>query len=98
MTPCRRALSIVASLVALGAPLRAADDPFESVKFRLLGPAVGGRAARAVGVPGQPLVFYAATAGGGVWKSEDGGASFKPIFDDQPTSSTGSVAVSPADP
>jgi photosystem II stability/assembly factor-like uncharacterized protein len=94
----RRALSIVALLVMLGAPLRAADDPFESLKFRLLGPAVGGRAARAVGVPGQPLVFYAATAAGGVWKSEDGGISFKPIFDDQPTSSTGSVAVSPADP
>ena len=65
------------------------DDPFENLKFRLLGPAVGGRAARAVGVPGQPLVFYAATAAGGVWKSEDGGVSFKPVFDDQPISSTG---------
>ncbi len=97
----RRALSILASVaffVTLAGPAGAGDDPFEHIKFRLVGPATGGRAARAVGVPGQPLVFYVATAGGGVWKSEDGGQTFKPIFDDQPTSSTGSIAVSPADP
>jgi photosystem II stability/assembly factor-like uncharacterized protein len=98
MTPCRRALSILASLAALAAPAGAGDDPFAKLKFRLVGPAAGGRASRAVGVPGQPLVYYVATAGGGVWKSEDGGLTFKPIFDDQPTSSTGSIAVSPADP
>ena len=69
MTPCRRALSIVASLVALGAPLCAADDPFEDLKFRLLGPAVGGRAARAAVCRATRSSIYAATASGGVWKS-----------------------------
>jgi photosystem II stability/assembly factor-like uncharacterized protein len=49
------------------------------------------------GVPGDPNVYYAATAAGGVWKSIDGGASFQPIFDDQPISSIGSIAVAPSD-
>ncbi|HVR98714.1 MAG TPA: glycosyl hydrolase, partial [Thermoanaerobaculia bacterium] len=41
---------------------------------------------------------YAATASGGVWKSRDGGATWNPIFDDQPVSSIGSIAVAPSDP
>ena len=101
MTPGRRALSCFAAALSLAGAAVAADqpkDPFANLKFRLAGPATGGRVSRAVGVPGQPLVFYAATAAGGVWKSVDGGATFESIFDDQPTSSTGAVAVSPADP
>src|SRR5439155_721542 len=50
------------------------------------------------GVPGDPLTYYAATASGGVWKSADGGLTWKPVFDDQPTSSIGSIAVAPSDP
>ena len=50
---------------------------FESLKYRLVGPAVGGRVARVSGVVGNPLVYYAATASGGVWKSEDGGILFE---------------------
>jgi photosystem II stability/assembly factor-like uncharacterized protein len=50
------------------------------------------------GVPGDPLTYYAATASGGVWKSEDAGIRWKPVFDDQPTSSIGSIAVAPSDP
>ncbi len=65
--------------------------------YRLVGPAAGGRVARVAGVIGDPLTYYAATAAGGVWKSVDGGLEWKPIFDDQPVSSIGSVAVSPSD-
>lgn len=101
-SPLRRIgrLAFVACLSAAAA-LAAADkppDPFAGLKVRLLGPAWGGRAAAAVGVPGDPRVYYVATASGGVWKSTDGGQSFASVFDDQPISSIGSIAVAPSDP
>jgi photosystem II stability/assembly factor-like uncharacterized protein len=70
----------------------------KGIKYRSIGPAAGGRVCRVSGVPGDPLTYYAATAGGGIWKSTDGGLSFTSIFDDQPDSSVGSVAVAPSDP
>ena len=73
-------------------------DEFKSLKFRLVGPAVGGRVARVAGLPGNPLVYFAATASGGVWKSVDGGMEWQPIFDDETDSSIGSIAVAPSDP
>ena len=72
--------------------------PLSGLEYRPIGPAAGGRVSRVAGVPGDPLVFYAATASGGVWKSTNGGRSWSPIFDDQPVSSIGSVAVAPSDP
>ena len=99
MNLVRRGLTLLTVALLAGA-LGAAEtpNPFKDLKFRLAGPAVGGRASRAVGVPGNPLLFYAATAGGGVWKSSDGGTSFQPVFDDQPTSSTGASVRSPHSP
>ncbi len=70
---------------------------FKNLKYRLLGPAWGGRVSRVTGVAGEP-VFYAATASGGVWKSTDNGISWRSIWDDQPISSIGSIAVAPSDP
>ncbi|HWG41511.1 MAG TPA: hypothetical protein VN688_01910 [Gemmataceae bacterium] len=71
---------------------------FKRLKFRSIGPAAGGRVCRAAGVPGDPLTFYAATAASGVWKSSDGGIHWKPIFDDQATSTLGSLAIASSDP
>ncbi len=71
---------------------------FGALKFRALGPAISGRVDRVAGVPGDPLTYYAAFAQGGVWKSENGGRDWKPVFDDQPTNSIGSIAVAPSDP
>jgi photosystem II stability/assembly factor-like uncharacterized protein len=73
-------------------------DVFKRLKARSIGPAVGGRVCRACGVPGDPRTYYAACSMGGVWKSSDGGLTWKPIFDDQPVSSCGSIAVAPSDP
>ncbi|HEX5270839.1 MAG TPA: hypothetical protein VFW33_10145, partial [Gemmataceae bacterium] len=90
-------------LLFLAAPAPADDpkpapDPFKHLEFRSIGPASGGRVARVSGVPGDPLTYYAATAAGGVWKSSDGGTTWKSVFDDQPISSMGAVAVAPSDP
>ena len=75
-----------------------APKELAGLKYRSIGPAAGGRVSRAVGVPGDPRTYYAATASGGVWKSINGGLSWSPIFDDQPISSIGSIAVAPSDP
>ena len=89
-------------LLALCRSWALADEPpkgkFDALRFRSIGPAVGGRVSRAVGIPGDPNVYYAATSQGGVWKSENGGFDWKPIFDDQPVASIGSIAVAASDP
>jgi photosystem II stability/assembly factor-like uncharacterized protein len=76
------------------------DTPkeFKALKYRLIGPAAGGRVARVTGVAGDPTTYYAAAASGGVWKSADGGSSWKPVFDEQPISSIGSIAVARSNP
>ena len=71
---------------------------FDGLKFRSVGPFDGGRASRALGVPGDPATYYMATASGGVWKSTDGGIRWTPIFDSQPVASIGSIALAPSDP
>jgi photosystem II stability/assembly factor-like uncharacterized protein len=75
-----------------------AKGPFKNLKFRLVGPAAGGRVSRSCGVPGDPSIYYVAAAAGGVWKTSDGGLSWKSVFDDQPTSSIGAIALAPSDP
>jgi photosystem II stability/assembly factor-like uncharacterized protein len=74
-----------------------ATDVLANLKYRSIGPPAGGRVSRAVGIPGDPRIYYAATASGGVWKSTDGGIRWVPIFDEMPVSSIGSIAVAPSD-
>jgi len=71
---------------------------FKELKYRSIGPFAGGRTCRSAGVPGQPLIYYTATAAGGIWKTADGGTHWKPIFDERSVSSVGSIAVAPSDP
>ena len=68
------------------------------MKYRMIGPHRGGRTVGAVGVPQQPNVFYIGVNNGGVWKTNDYGRTWKPIFDDQPTGSVGDIAVAPSNP
>jgi len=72
-------------------------DAYNEMKFRYIGP-VGNRATAVAGIPGNPGVYYVGAASGGIFKSTDGGIHWDPIFDDQPVSSIGSLAVAAGDP
>lgn len=91
-------LSVALPAVAEQGEDDANKGPFHGLKYRLVGPAAGGRVSRVAGVPGDPSTYWAATAAGGVWKSVNGGGEWKPVFDEQPVSSIGSIAVAPSDP
>jgi photosystem II stability/assembly factor-like uncharacterized protein len=69
-----------------------------ALEFRSVGPAISGRATRVAGVPGDPLTYYVAYSQGGIWKSENGGRDWSPVFDEQSTNSVGSLAIAPSDP
>src|SRR5271157_5555958 len=74
-------------------------DVFKNLEFRNLGPAVGGgRVASVVGIPGNPNVYYVGAAGGGVFKTENGGITWKPIFEHESTASIGAMALAPSNP
>jgi len=75
-------------------------DPktYDGMKWRLVGPFRGGRVITVAGVPSQPNTYYFGAVGGGVWKTSDGGVSWDPMFDKEPISSIGAIAVADFDP
>ena len=76
-----------------------APDVFANLKFRDLGPAAaGGRVAAVAGVPGEPNVYYVGAGGGGVFKTVDGGLTWKAIFEHEATASIGAIAIAPSNP
>ncbi len=97
------ALALVVHAGPAARPGAAQDMPritsslFTGLPARPIGPAVmSGRIAALDAVPGDRLTIYVGSAGGGVWKSEDGGLTFDPVFDDH-TQSIGAVTVDPTD-
>ncbi|MDP9339725.1 MAG: hypothetical protein M3P45_12755, partial [Acidobacteriota bacterium] len=75
-------------------------DPklYGAMKWRLIGPFRGGRVLSVSGVTSQPNTYYMGAVAGGVWKTNDGGITWDPLFDKQSVSSIGAVAVSESDP
>lgn len=99
-----RLLRLPACLCAIAAAALSAaaqtGDPVVAggMRWRLVGPFRGGRTVTATGVPGQPNRFYFGSVGGGVWRSDNAGRTWEPIFDAQPVASIGAIAVAPSDP
>jgi photosystem II stability/assembly factor-like uncharacterized protein len=74
------------------------ENTYQELHWRMIGPFRGGRTRAAAGVPSQPNVFYIGPVNGGVWKTDDYGRTWKPIFDHESTQSIGAIAVAPSDP
>ncbi len=76
----------------------AGREAYQSLRYRLVGPFRAGRTVGAVGIPTRPNVFFTGVNNGGVWKTDDYGRTWRPIFDSAPTGSVGDIAVSPSHP
>ena len=101
--PAAYALFFAAVLSAAFLPAsacQAADDagagPMPDLHWRMIGPFRGGRTRAATGVADEPNVFYVGQVDGGVWKSNDYGRTWEPIFDGEDTQSIGAIAVAPS--
>ena len=95
------ALSLAVTLAATAAPAAAAEVPpgdYSALRWRLLGPFRAGWALIAAGIPGDATTFYFGAADGGVWKTNDAGVSWKPLFNDQGSASIGALAIAPSNP
>jgi photosystem II stability/assembly factor-like uncharacterized protein len=108
----RKTLVLLSALAILASTAAAQTKPPEvpvqqrplaeqlaAMRFRAIGPFRGGRVTAVTGVRGQPFVFYQGATGGGVWKTEDGGDTWRPLSDKYfKTGSVGAVAVAESDP
>ncbi|MGC1381094.1 MAG: hypothetical protein WA814_08745 [Candidatus Baltobacteraceae bacterium] len=85
--------ALVATLLLAVAP-----SLYQAMHWRFVGPMRGGRTVAIDGIANQPNVFYIAAVNGGIWKTEDAGRTWRPVFDGEPTGSIGALAVAPSNP
>ena len=96
-------LSTVAAAATFVLPQEADVPPtpatvLDGMEFREIGPNRGGRAAAVCGLDSEPLTYYMGSAGGGIWKTTNGGTTWKNVSDGTFGGSIGSIAVSEWDP
>jgi photosystem II stability/assembly factor-like uncharacterized protein len=92
------AVALAAAGPASAQGVKVDSDTFGGLEARAIGPAtMSGRIAALDAVAGDRLTLFAASAGGGVWKSVDGGLVFSPVFDKH-AQAIGAIAVDPSNP
>src|SRR5512146_1601631 len=93
------------ALTSVAAAQAPASKPFEldsatvaGFRWRNVGPAnTMGRVSDVVGIPSPSRTFFVAASGGGIWKSTNGGVTFRPVFDRERVISMGMLAIAPSD-
>ncbi len=90
------ALSIAFLIAGTAAALPAVPSPFAHLDFRNVGPTTG-RIDAVAGVPGNSETYFAGGLGG-LWRTTDGGVNWQPVFDREPVTSIGAIAVAPSNP
>jgi photosystem II stability/assembly factor-like uncharacterized protein len=94
-----KSLSFIAALAFAGSAAAAVNPAlFQDLHWRSIGPFRGGRVLAVSGTPGHPNRFYFGAVNGGVWRSDDAGRTWAPVFDDAPVGSIGALAVAPSAP
>ena len=97
----KKLLSILALGMVMGIQAQQVDlnKQFKAMKPRNIGPAgMSGRVTAIDAVNSNPNIIFLGTASGGVWKTENAGASWTPVFDEQPILNIGSVAITQSNP
>jgi len=79
-------------------PVAVQPSLYQALRYRVIGPFRASRTVGGVGVPTRPNLFFMGVNNGGVWRSDDYGGTWRPIFDRESTGSIGDLAVSPSDP
>ncbi len=94
----RAVLWLAATLAGAAAAQPLDPSLYADLRWRLVGPFRAGWGTVAEGIPDDPAKYYLGNAAGGVWKTEDAGRTWSPIFDRAGSSSVGALALAPSNP
>ena len=88
-------LALLIAFISIASAQQFEQKLYQSMRWRMIGPFRAGRTVGVAGIPNRPNVFYIGVNNGGVWKTDDYGHTWTPIFDEQPTGSIVSLSVAP---
>jgi len=91
--------AVLSFFVSASSAIASISSPFAGLTFRSIGPtAAGGRVTAVAGIADDPKTYYLGAAGGGVWKTSNGGATWAPLWNSQPVQAIGAIAIAAHDP